>query len=182
MRKLLLRCGVQISPSAADLGETLCSLNFASRVKGIKYGPARKQADFSELLKCKYLAKKSKHDEKEAKKLQDNVQSLQLRLSAREHIYRNLQEKGACAGARQLEVTINGIGERAGNASLEEVAEYSGLLIQPHKAIVGANAFKHESGIHQVYTSSNVAYASEEIDVVREQWAKFFTSKYSLLV
>ncbi|KAK9665013.1 hypothetical protein RND81_14G084100 [Saponaria officinalis] len=86
---------------------------------------------------------------------------------------------GACNGARQLEVTINGIGERAGNASLEEVvmtlkcrgqslgglytgirtehivkaskmvAEYSGLLVQPHKAIVGANAFKHESGIHQ---------------------------------
>lgn len=86
---------------------------------------------------------------------------------------------GAFAGARQLEVTINGIGERAGNASLEEVvmtlkcrgqslgglytgirtehivmaskmvAEYSGLLVQPHKAIVGANAFKHESGIHQ---------------------------------
>ncbi|KAL9240701.1 hypothetical protein vseg_014889 [Gypsophila vaccaria] len=86
---------------------------------------------------------------------------------------------GASAGARQLEVTINGIGERAGNASLEEVvmtikcrgealgglytglrteniikasemvAEYSGLHVQPHKAIVGANAFKHESGIHQ---------------------------------
>ncbi|KAH9606129.1 hypothetical protein KSS87_007271 [Heliosperma pusillum] len=86
---------------------------------------------------------------------------------------------GACSGARQLEVTINGIGERAGNASLEEVvmtlkcrgqslgglytgiqtehivkaskmvAEYSGLLVQPHKAIVGANAFRHESGIHQ---------------------------------
>ncbi|KAL1808029.1 hypothetical protein DCAR_0727428 [Daucus carota subsp. sativus] len=87
---------------------------------------------------------------------------------------------GACAGARQVEVTINGIGERAGNASLEEVVmalkcrgeqvmgglytgidtkhivmaskmveEYSGLLVQPHKAIVGANAFAHESGIHQ---------------------------------
>ncbi|XP_055829243.1 2-isopropylmalate synthase B isoform X1 [Solanum dulcamara] len=87
---------------------------------------------------------------------------------------------GACAGARQLEVTINGIGERAGNASLEEVVmalkcrgeqvlgglytgintrhilmsskmveEYSGLHVQPHKAIVGANAFAHESGIHQ---------------------------------
>ncbi|PKA53359.1 2-isopropylmalate synthase B [Apostasia shenzhenica] len=86
---------------------------------------------------------------------------------------------GACAGARQLEVTVNGIGERAGNASLEEVVmaircrsqsmgglytgintkhitvasrmvvECSGLLIQPHKAIVGANAFAHESGIHQ---------------------------------
>ncbi|XP_057779030.1 2-isopropylmalate synthase A-like isoform X2 [Salvia miltiorrhiza] len=87
---------------------------------------------------------------------------------------------GAHAGARQVEVTINGIGERAGNASLEEVVmalkcrgeqlldglytgintqhlimaskmveEYSGLRIQPHKAIVGANAFAHESGIHQ---------------------------------
>ncbi|OVA11389.1 Pyruvate carboxyltransferase [Macleaya cordata] len=87
---------------------------------------------------------------------------------------------GAYAGARQVEVTINGIGERAGNASLEEVvmaiqcrgkellgglytgintrhivmsskmvAEYTGLHVQPHKAIVGANAFTHESGIHQ---------------------------------
>ncbi|KAJ1385831.1 Pyruvate carboxyltransferase [Sesbania bispinosa] len=57
--------------------------------------------------------------------------------------------EGAHAGARQLEVTINGIGERAGNASLEEVEEYTGLQLQPHKALVGANAFAHESGIHQ---------------------------------
>eukprot|EP00798_Chlamydomonas_sp_ICE-L_P016399 gene16399-22603_t len=87
---------------------------------------------------------------------------------------------GAMNGARQIECTINGIGERAGNASLEEVvmalslrgksqmsglwsgvnpvhiypssrmvADYSGMLVQPHKAIVGANAFAHESGIHQ---------------------------------
>ncbi|KAF6142868.1 hypothetical protein GIB67_033479, partial [Kingdonia uniflora] len=91
---------------------------------------------------------------------------------------------GANAGARQLEVTVNGIGERAGNASLEEVvmaikcrgkellgglytgintkhivmaskmvAEHSGLPVQPHKAIVGANAFAHESGIHQWFGS-----------------------------
>ncbi|XP_029126537.1 2-isopropylmalate synthase 2, chloroplastic [Cajanus cajan] len=87
--------------------------------------------------------------------------------------------EGARAGARQLEVTINGIGERAGNASLEEVVmalkcgahvngnlytgintkhifltsrmveDYTGLQLQPHKALVGANAFAHESGIHQ---------------------------------
>jgi len=87
---------------------------------------------------------------------------------------------GAMAGARQIECTINGIGERAGNASLEEVvmavalrgegqmgglrtgvrpvhiwatsrmvSDYSGMLVQPHKAVVGANAFSHESGIHQ---------------------------------
>jgi len=81
-------------------------------------------------------------------------------------------------GARQVECTINGIGERAGNASLEEivmavktrkdffnlttdintvqiyktsrlVSELTGFTIQPNKAIVGANAFRHESGIHQ---------------------------------
>ncbi len=82
------------------------------------------------------------------------------------------------AGARQAEVTINGIGERAGNTSLEEVvmslvtrnnslklttsihAQYiyptsrlvsmiTGIIVQPNKAIVGANAFAHEAGIHQ---------------------------------
>lgn len=85
---------------------------------------------------------------------------------------------GVKAGARQMEVTINGIGERAGNTSLEEtvmalytrkpvfdletnivtteihrasdmVSRYTGIVIQPNKAIVGANAFAHEAGIHQ---------------------------------
>ncbi|KAG8363814.1 hypothetical protein BUALT_Bualt19G0061400 [Buddleja alternifolia] len=84
---------VQISPNMADLGETLCSLNFASRVRGVEHGPARKQTDHAELYKYKQLAEKAKHDEKETKKLQDSLQSLQLRLAAREHICRNLQEK-----------------------------------------------------------------------------------------
>ena len=81
-------------------------------------------------------------------------------------------------GARQVEVTVNGIGERAGNTSLEEVvmalhtrptvygvhntidttqiarisrlvSAYTGIPVQPNKAIVGANAFAHEAGIHQ---------------------------------
>jgi 2-isopropylmalate synthase len=85
---------------------------------------------------------------------------------------------GVLAGARQVEVTINGIGERAGNTSLEEVvmaihtrpqyynlrtnintreimktsrlvSNYTGMHVQPNKAIVGANAFAHEAGIHQ---------------------------------
>jgi len=85
---------------------------------------------------------------------------------------------GVQAGARQIEVTLNGIGERAGNTSLEEtvmtihvrkpvfdletnivtteihrasdmVSRYTGMVIQPNKAIVGANAFAHEAGIHQ---------------------------------
>ncbi|KAL8159504.1 hypothetical protein V2J09_001041 [Rumex salicifolius] len=84
---------VQISPCNSDLGETLCSLNFASRVKGIEYGPARKHVDHAELLKYKQLAEKAKHDEKEMKKLQDSVQSLQLRLSAKDHVCKSLQDK-----------------------------------------------------------------------------------------
>lgn len=46
---------VQISPSSSDLGETLCSQNFASRVRGIESGPARKQSDISELFKYKQM-------------------------------------------------------------------------------------------------------------------------------
>ncbi|PRQ42174.1 putative minus-end-directed kinesin ATPase [Rosa chinensis] len=84
---------VQISPSSSDLGETLCSLNFASRVRGVESGPIRKQADLTELLKYKQLAEKAKHDEKETKKLQDGLSAAQLRLAAREHMCRNLQEK-----------------------------------------------------------------------------------------
>lgn len=45
----------QISPSSADLGETLCSLNFASRVRGIEYGPVRKQSDAAESFKLKQM-------------------------------------------------------------------------------------------------------------------------------
>jgi D-citramalate synthase len=81
---------------------------------------------------------------------------------------------GIMAGAKQAHVTVNGIGERAGNASLEEfvvalhslynidtkidismlydiskmVARITGIYLQPNKAIVGENAFAHESGIH----------------------------------
>lgn len=84
----------------------------------------------------------------------------------------------AKAGARQLECTVNGIGERAGNASLEEIVmalktrqsvynldsrvdttqihrssrliqSITGVSVQPNKAVVGANAFAHEAGIHQ---------------------------------
>ncbi|KAK9161217.1 hypothetical protein Syun_007558 [Stephania yunnanensis] len=84
---------VQISPSAADLGETLCSLNFASRVRGIEQGPARKQADHSELYKYKQMVEKLRHDEKESKKLQDSFQSLQLRLAVREQFCKSLLDK-----------------------------------------------------------------------------------------
>ncbi|XP_057498949.1 2-isopropylmalate synthase 2, chloroplastic-like isoform X2 [Actinidia eriantha] len=121
---------------------------------------------------------------------------------------------GACSGARQVEVTINGIGERAGNASLEEVVmalkcrgdqvlgglytginteqivmsskmveEYSGLHVQPHKAIVGANAFAHESGIHQdgMLKNKNTyeIIAPEEIGLYRSNESGIVLGKLS---
>jgi len=97
-------------------------------------------------------------------------------------------------GARQVECTINGLGERAGNASLEEVvmavrtrqdvfncdttldatqivpssrlvASITGFPVQPNKAIVGANAFAHESGIHQ----DGVLKNRETYEIMRAQ-------------
>ena len=97
-------------------------------------------------------------------------------------------------GARQVECTINGLGERAGNASLEEVvmavrtrqdyftcdtrldttqivpcsrlvSTITGFAVQPNKAIVGANAFAHESGIHQ----DGVLKSRETYEIMRAQ-------------
>lgn len=98
------------------------------------------------------------------------------------------------AGAGQVECTVNGIGERAGNASLEEVvmaiktrkdifkcetgidtreiykasrqvSNLTGLLVQPNKAVVGANAFAHEAGIHQ----AGVLRARETYEIMSPQ-------------
>ncbi len=96
------------------------------------------------------------------------------------------------AGARQVEVTVNGLGERAGNAAVEEVgvairlknmaqtrldlsrvvalsrlvAETTGVAVQPNRAIVGANAFAHSSGIHQdgiIKDAGNYEFVSPQL-------------------
>lgn len=104
------------------------------------------------------------------------------------------------AGARQVECTVNGLGERAGNAALEEivmtvrtrqdvfpcdtrldttqivtcsrlVSSITGFAVQPNKAIVGANAFAHESGIHQ----DGVLKSRETYEIMRAEdvgWTK----------
>ena len=109
------------------------------------------------------------------------------------------------AGARQVECTINGLGERAGNASLEElvmairtrkdvfpvysqidtthivptsrlVSSITGFPVQPNKAIVGANAFAHESGIHQ----DGVLKFRETYEIMRAEDVGWSTNKLSL--
>jgi 2-isopropylmalate synthase len=108
-------------------------------------------------------------------------------------------------GARQVECTINGLGERAGNASLEEivmavrtrrdffpcdtgidttqivpasklVSGITGFPVQPNKAIVGANAFAHESGIHQ----DGVIKSRETYEIMRAEDVGWSTNKLVL--
>jgi 2-isopropylmalate synthase len=109
-------------------------------------------------------------------------------------------------GARQVECTINGLGERAGNASLEEivmavktrkdifpcnvdhldttqivstsrlVSGITGFAVQPNKAIVGANAFAHESGIHQ----DGVLKSRETYEIMRAQDVGWSTNRMVL--
>ena len=109
------------------------------------------------------------------------------------------------AGARQVECTINGLGERAGNAALEEIAmavntrkdffdincnlnteiivpasrlvsSITGFAVQPNKAIVGANAFAHESGIHQ----DGVLKHRETYEIMRAEDVGWKTNKMVL--
>ena len=114
---------------------------------------------------------------------------------------------GVLNGARQVEVTINGIGERAGNTSLEEVAmiikchkdieietnintqkiyptsrmvsSLMNMPVQPNKAIVGRNAFAHSSGIHQDGVLKNVQTYEiiDPHDVVYEEFLKLADKK-----
>ncbi|RCV17834.1 hypothetical protein SETIT_3G251500v2, partial [Setaria italica] len=84
---------VQISPSSTDSGETLCSLNFASRVRAVEHGPARKQADPAESLKFKQMSEKLRHEEKENAQLNQSLQLMQLKYTSRENVFRTLNEK-----------------------------------------------------------------------------------------
>src|SRR4029434_2553960 len=108
-------------------------------------------------------------------------------------------------GARQVECTINGLGERAGNCSLEEVvmavktrkdyfglelgidtrhivaasrmvSQTTGFVVQPNKAVVGANAFAHASGIHQ----DGVLKARDTYEIMRAEDVGWTTNKIVL--
>ncbi|XP_075098365.1 kinesin-like protein KIN-14Q isoform X3 [Nicotiana tabacum] len=88
---------VQISPNESDLSETHCSLNFASRVRGIELGPAKKQVDSMELLKYKQMVEKGKQDMKNKdfhmKKMEDTIHGLDIKLKEKDMKNKNLQDK-----------------------------------------------------------------------------------------
>ncbi|XP_074305368.1 kinesin-like protein KIN-14Q [Silene latifolia] len=88
---------VQISPNENDLSETLCSLNFANRVKGVELGPAKKQLDNAEFLRYKQLVEKTRQEAKlkdvQIKKMEETVHSLEMRVKEKDQKNKILQEK-----------------------------------------------------------------------------------------
>ncbi|BFG35638.1 hypothetical protein CerSpe_219130 [Prunus speciosa] len=96
---------VQISPSDQDLGETLSSLNFATRVRGIELGPAKKQVDTSELQKTKVTLEKARQEarskDESLRKLEESLQNLESKTKGKDQIYKNQQEK-----IKELEGTL----------------------------------------------------------------------------
>ncbi|CAI9111414.1 OLC1v1011635C2 [Oldenlandia corymbosa var. corymbosa] len=88
---------VQISPSEKDLSETLSSLNFATRVRGVELGPVRKQIDTSELQKMKLMLDKVKQESKSKdesiKKLDESLQNLESKARGKDATFKILQDK-----------------------------------------------------------------------------------------
>ncbi|KAL5559937.1 hypothetical protein UlMin_036148 [Ulmus minor] len=88
---------VQISPSEKDLSETLGSLNFATRVRGVELGPVRKQTDMGELQKMKLMVDKSKQElrskDEALRKLEETLHNLEDAAKANDQIFRRQQDK-----------------------------------------------------------------------------------------
>ncbi|KAG0501575.1 hypothetical protein HPP92_001647 [Vanilla planifolia] len=88
---------VQISPCENDVSETLCSLNFATRVRGIELGLAKKQFDNLEVFKNKQMVEKAKQEIKykdfQIKKMEETICSLESKNKAKDLLNKNLQEK-----------------------------------------------------------------------------------------
>ncbi|KAI3736536.1 hypothetical protein L2E82_26370 [Cichorium intybus] len=90
---------VQISPSEQDMSETLSSLNFATRVRGVELGPARKQIDSSELQKLKSSLDKAKQDlklkDEALKKLEESHLNLEVKIKCKDQMYKSQQDEVA---------------------------------------------------------------------------------------
>lgn len=88
---------VQISPSDKDSSETLSSLNFATRVRGIELGPAKKQIDPNELQKMKGMLDKARQEsrskEESLRKLEENLQSIENKARSKDQTYKVQQER-----------------------------------------------------------------------------------------
>ncbi|ERN14348.1 hypothetical protein AMTR_s00033p00213100 [Amborella trichopoda] len=119
---------VQISPCEKDSGETLSSLNFATRVRGVELGPAKKQIDTTELQKLKLMLEKSRQEsrfkEETLKKLEDNCQALEAKLRGKDQQCRSYQEKvKELEGILESKVESHSRSERESQQLVEKLIE-----------------------------------------------------------
>ncbi|KAJ9670289.1 hypothetical protein PVL29_026684 [Vitis rotundifolia] len=108
---------VQISPSEHDLGETLSSLNFASRVRGVELGPAKRQIDTGELQKMKTMLDKARQEsrskDESLRKLEESLQHLEGKARGKDQIYKTQQEKiKELEGQLELKTSLHGQSEK----------------------------------------------------------------------
>ncbi|XP_028752425.1 kinesin-like protein KIN-14Q [Neltuma alba] len=143
---------VQISPNENDLSETICSLNFASRVRGIELGPAKRQLDPTELLKYKQLAEKTKQEMKikdlQIKKLEETVHGLDSKMKERDIKTKSLQDK-----VRELESQLLIERKLARQHVDSKIAEQHLLKHQEQNSTPGRPALANKPvGTHENFT------------------------------
>ncbi|KAJ7560229.1 hypothetical protein O6H91_04G119000 [Diphasiastrum complanatum] len=128
---------LQISPNETDMGETLCSLNFASRVRGVELGPARKQLDPSELIKFKQLAEKASKDGKSKddiiKKLEENLRGCESKLKMKEQLCQTLVDKvrdrDKMTADLEVQLESQKNARTAAEAALKQMKSYSDIKV-----------------------------------------------------
>ncbi|KAF5749722.1 Di-glucose binding protein with Kinesin motor domain isoform 1 [Tripterygium wilfordii] len=108
---------VQISPSEKDLSESLSSLNFATRVRGVELGPARKQVDTSEIQRMKTMLDKARQEsrskDESLKKLEETLQNLDSKARGKDQIHKNQQDKiKELEGQLELKTSFHSLSEK----------------------------------------------------------------------
>lgn len=132
---------VQISPSEQDMSETLSSLNFATRVRGVELGPAKKQMDSNELQKLKSSLDKAKQDlkfkDEALKKLEENHQSLEVKAKCKDQMQKGQQEKlDDLAGQLELKAQLCKQLEKQTSQLSDEVKEKQDVCLILQKKVM----------------------------------------------
>ncbi|KAJ9560585.1 hypothetical protein OSB04_005745 [Centaurea solstitialis] len=152
---------VQISPSEQDMSETLSSLNFATRVRGVELGPAKKQIDSSELQKLKSSLDKAKQDLKSKdealKKLEENHQSLEVKAKCKDQMQKGQQEKlDDLAGQLELKAQLCKQLEKQTSQLSDEVKEkQDACLILQKKVMEVENKLKERTQMFELKLSAS---------------------------
>ncbi|PIA30215.1 hypothetical protein AQUCO_05700137v1 [Aquilegia coerulea] len=157
---------LQISPNENDLSETLCSLNFASRVRGIELGPAKKQLDGSELVKYKQMVEKTKQDIKSKdgyiKKLEETIHGLESKAKTRDLNNKSLQEK-----VKELESQLLVERRLARQHVDSKIAEQHQQQQKQMQEEPNVTVTSQQLGIHKKSSEATIPLGKNEVSPIR---------------